>query len=131
MAGTKTKKEVAAPSPMRYLPLMILLALVVFVGAVVGFFLLSPPSLHYPVSQSPGGCVPGTMENCSIGSCGGTSFCLADGTWGGCTWQRVCTPGVRDACIQNGCAYAYKTCNQCGSGYGACAPPNSTVPDSG
>jgi hypothetical protein len=124
MAGRKGKP---APSLMRFLPLAMLLALLIFVGAVVMVYFMSPATgaFHYPVAENESGCAPGTARACSVGICSGMSTCLGDGTWGGCDWQRVCIPGSRAPCIQDGCAYAFKTCNPCGSGYGDCAAPAS------
>ncbi len=130
MARRKTKKApAAARSLARFLPIAILIALVIFVGAVVSVYIISPEqgASHYPLAENASGCVPGQTRSCSVGNCSGTSLCLVDGTWGGCNWQRVCTPSSRLPCLQAGCAYAYKVCNPCGSGYGACSaqPPTS------
>lgn len=132
MAGRKTRKEAAQPFG-RYLPIAILIALLIFVGAVVAIFFSSPePGIfHYPAAENASGCVPGQVEGCSVGRCSGMSTCLQDGTWGGCNWQRVCIPGSRAPCLQNGCAYAYKECNQCGSGYGDCNASKPATSDAG
>jgi hypothetical protein len=133
MARRKTKKAPAAPSLARFLPIAILIALVIFVGAVVSVFFMSPEPgvFHYPLAENATGCIAGQARNCSVGGCTGTSLCLEDGTWGSCNWQRVCTPGSTLPCLQDGCAYAYKTCNPCGSGYGDCNASRPATSDTG
>jgi hypothetical protein len=79
-----------------------------------------------PSSPSSGGlCTEGQTQACSIGSCSGVSRCI-NGVWSGCRWDTVCTPGTKVPCLSNGCVYAVKECNQCGTGYTDCFLPNST-----
>ena len=102
-------------------PLPLLIIAVLAVVAVYGFFFISPKavSLHYPVDEGPVLCVEGQTKGCTVGPCDGLSTCL-NGRWGPCRWETVCTPGTEAPCTQNGCAYAYKECNECGTGYGPC-----------
>ncbi|MDD5339922.1 MAG: hypothetical protein PHV13_01595 [Candidatus ainarchaeum sp.] len=126
MARKKGGKAAGKPQFARLLPLAILAALVVFVGAVLTVFFSSPaPGVFQYPAEEQAGCVQGTARACSVGNCTGTSVCLEGGTWGSCKWVRVCTPGARMACLQDGCSYAYRECNPCGSGYGSCTVPGN------
>ncbi len=120
-------EKAAAPSIVRFLPIAILAALVVFVGAVVVVFFTSPEPgvFHYPLEENLAGCMPGQARGCTVGNCSGTSLCLEGGTWSGCRWEHVCAPGARIPCLKDGCSYAYRDCNACGSGYGDCTVPSS------
>ncbi len=102
------------------LPLLIIAALAVI--AAYTFFFVSAPAvnLHYPSEDKAERlCSEGQIRNCTVGGCTGVSTC-ASGRWGGCKWEMVCTPGIRAPCLNNSCVYAYKECNECGTGYGPC-----------
>ncbi|MFH0737840.1 MAG: hypothetical protein V1827_04235 [Candidatus Micrarchaeota archaeon] len=64
-------------------------------------------------------CTDGEKRACTIGACSGISAC-SGGAWGGCSWERICEPGSRELCIQDGCAYALKECDGCGTSWGPC-----------
>ncbi|MFZ5501488.1 MAG: hypothetical protein ACOY58_06220, partial [Candidatus Micrarchaeota archaeon] len=66
-------------------------------------------------------CASGETRSCQSGSCAGTSTCI-QGVWSGCRWERICTPGIHEPCIEQGCAYALRECNECGTGWGECLP---------
>lgn len=113
------------PSAMRFLPLGLLALLVLTVAVVMAVFFGSSESgvVHYPPSgQQQAACQPGQARPCAVGNCSGTSACLGDGSWGGCTWAHSCEAGSRIPCLRDGCSYAYRECNPCGSGYGECVP---------
>ncbi|MFH1785812.1 MAG: hypothetical protein ABH842_05270 [Candidatus Micrarchaeota archaeon] len=67
-------------------------------------------------------CTENSTQYCSVGSCSGLSTCH-NGIWSSCQWEKVCTPGFKTMCIENGCAYAIKECNECGTSFGQCLPP--------
>jgi hypothetical protein len=67
-------------------------------------------------------CEDNQTHACTSGSCNGTSTCV-DNSWSSCTWEKICVPGSRAMCIEDGCAYAVKECNECGTGYGPCGLP--------
>lgn len=113
------------PSVVRFIPLGLLALLVLTVAVVMAVFFGSPgPGVaHYPSSgQQQAACQPGQARSCAVGNCSGTSACLGDGIWGGCTWAHSCEAGSRIPCLRDGCSYAYRECNPCGSGYGECVP---------
>ncbi|MFN7991888.1 MAG: hypothetical protein U0R44_07075 [Candidatus Micrarchaeia archaeon] len=102
------------------LALMMLLALVALVACTV--ILTSgggSPGKTVGDSDRPRFCHEGDTQFCTIGSCSGQSACI-NGVWSGCRWARVCTPGERIPCLKNGCAYAVKECDTCGTGFGEC-----------
>jgi hypothetical protein len=104
----------------------IALLLIIALAAVLAVPFLSPASPPGPGSgnaSAPVLCKDGQTRACSAGSCGGVSTCVG-GVWSGCKWPRVCVPGSKVSCIQNGCAYAFKECDECGSGYGPCIMPS-------
>ncbi len=70
-------------------------------------------------------CSGGDTRNCMKGPCEGTQSC-ADGRWGTCIVERICEPGEAVPCAKNGCASAYKICNDCGTGYSECIGRNET-----
>ncbi|MEW6722800.1 MAG: hypothetical protein AB1324_06060 [Candidatus Micrarchaeota archaeon] len=67
----------------------------------------------------PESCRDGETRPCSVNACAGTSVC-AGGSWSGCTWEQKCVPGAKVSCIREGCVYAFRECDDCGSGYGEC-----------
>ncbi len=75
--------------------------------------------------SAPKYCQDGQTQACSAGSCSGVSTCI-NGVWSGCKWATACTPGARVPCLSNGCVYAVKECNSCGTGYTDCFLPNAT-----
>ena len=98
-----------------------------FMGLVLAYSVLislpSPaPAAPEPFDRGAGACVSGTTKYCAVGSCSGVSTCVG-GVWGGCRWETRCTPGSRASCLDGGCSYAVKECNECGTGYGACFNP--------
>ncbi len=72
-------------------------------------------------------CADGQTQQCTAGACSGVSTCIG-GVWSGCKWPTSCIPGARVPCLSNGCVYAVKECNSCGTGYGECFLPNATAP---
>lgn len=131
MAGRKGPAPGKPPSAqppafVRFIPLALLFLLIAIVGAVTAVFFLGPGAgvFHYSDGKpSYDFCHPGSSLPCAVGNCTGRYVCLADGTWGDCTWARACVPGSRIPCLDNGCAYAYRECDPCGSGYGECVLP--------
>lgn len=67
-----------------------------------------------------GYCKDGQTQYCRLGNCSGESVCMG-GAWGGCRWDRTCTPGTKATCLKNNCPYGLKECNECGTGYGPCS----------
>lgn len=114
------------PAFTRFIPLALLLLLIAIVGAVTVVFFMGPEPgvFHYSDGKpSYDFCHPGSSLPCTVGNCTGRYLCMADGSWGGCTWARTCVPGSRTPCLDNGCAYAYRECDACGAGYGDCITP--------
>ena len=80
-----------------------------------------------PAAPQGGICSEGQTQACSLGSCSGQMRCI-NGVWSGCRWDTICTPGSRVPCLSNGCVYAVKECDSCGTGYTACFLPNGSAP---
>ncbi|VVC01339.1 Uncharacterised protein [uncultured archaeon] len=71
-------------------------------------------------------CQGGENRSCIVGSCQGMQHCF-DGFYGDCGLPpRICDPGERIGCSIDGCHFGYATCNECGSGFGACLPRESS-----
>jgi len=108
------------PLPLVFLFLLILtlayIVYVVFVPEAVSV----PGDTHRALY-----CTDGERRACTAGSCSGISTCVG-GSWGGCDWQKVCEPGSRELCIKDGCAYALKECDECGTSWGPCQGVNSS-----
>ncbi|NYZ76783.1 hypothetical protein H0O02_00520 [Candidatus Micrarchaeota archaeon] len=107
-----------------HLPLLFL----VFVSLAFALLLagmLSQGRIKEETEQPPGECAMGQIGSCMKGPCNGTQACV-NGTWGRCMVKTVCTPGVREPCIRDYCASAYKICNECGTGYGPCIGMNGS-----
>lgn len=88
------------------------------IAYIVFFASAQPLELHYPVEKPPI-CEDGQKKSCMVDNCTGTSIC-EDNSWSVCSWERVCDPGSRIACVENGCAIGYRECNECGTGYSPC-----------
>ncbi len=86
---------------------------------------VAPTAAVTPHPDQPA-CKDGQTQYCTLGNCTGFSTCIG-GYWGGCRWDRTCTPGSRTPCLKDNCPYAIKECNECGTGYGPCGGLNSTV----
>ncbi len=71
------------------------------------------------VDAAPGDCTPGQTRDC--GNCG-TSTCTAQGTWGPCEGQGVCSPGdVQQGGPCGNCGHYEQTCTrQCQWGPAQC-----------
>ncbi len=112
-------------SPLVLLFILSLAAIIVF--AI--YISWGPPAAagSEPGQSAPRYCRDGQTQACSAGSCSGLSTCI-NGIWSGCKWGTVCTPLSRVPCLSNGCVYAVKECNSCGTGYGDCFLPNATAP---
>ncbi|MFH0884841.1 MAG: hypothetical protein V1861_03970 [Candidatus Micrarchaeota archaeon] len=78
-----------------------------------------------PPSTAQHACKDGQTQYCKLGNCSGFSMCTG-GVWGGCRWERICSPGSMATCLENNCPYALKECNECGSGYGPCIGINAS-----
>lgn len=104
--------------------IFVILALIIAYAAYLGWGPSVQPSQQ---TQDTGTkfCKEGDTRTCASGSCQGVSRCL-NGVWSGCRWDTVCTPGQRVPCLSNGCVYAVKECNSCGTAYTECFLPNST-----
>ncbi len=100
-------------------PLLIIAALLLVIVYALFFAPTITIGLHYPVEGGQETCTEGQTQSCRVGACTGISTCTG-GSWGGCKWKTVCTPGTKAPCTLQGCAYAYKECNECGTGYGPC-----------
>ncbi len=100
------------------------LAAIILYAAYLG---MAPPSSQGAGQgqSAPKYCRDGQTQACSTGSCSGVSSCI-NGIWSGCKWDTLCTPGARVPCLSNGCVYAVKECNSCGTGYGDCFLPNTS-----
>lgn len=85
----------------------------------------SPPPAPGTLPGTQPACKDGLTQYCTVGNCSGLSTC-AGNAWGGCKWERVCTPGSKVPCLKNNCPYALKECNECGTGYGSCVGGNSS-----
>ena len=97
--------------------------LVFFILLAYIIMLVTSPT-QLPVEDqlsSPFLCADGEVRPCASGDCEGTSTCVK-GVWGGCRWEQVCAPGLREPCIIQGCAYAVRECNECGTGWSECHP---------
>ena len=70
-------------------------------------------------------CTEGTNMSCTLGTCTGYRVCES-GEWSECRFERICVPGSVAPCIENYCAVGYKTCNECGTGYGECIGLNES-----
>ncbi|MBI5224041.1 hypothetical protein HY990_06505 [Candidatus Micrarchaeota archaeon] len=93
---------------------------------VYGFSLSRPQfKVSFTDQASAPSCLDGQKQYCRVASCSGFSTCVG-GTWGGCEWVKVCNPGERIPCLKEGCSYAYKICNECGTEYGSCTGFNQT-----
>jgi hypothetical protein len=104
----------------RYLPLVIIGIMVVFLAALIYPSLNLGSQNIVPISLNPSPlCKDGMSQSCSVGSCGGVSTCTS-GSWSGCVWQHMCIPGQKVDCLNQGCSFGYKVCNECGTGYGQC-----------
>jgi hypothetical protein len=106
--------------------LLVLLALALAFGYLFTSSAFQPAQ-GVPDSGAPAGagiCQDGQARPCVVGNCSGQSTCVG-GAWGGCKWERVCTPKTSVPCINGSCAYAIRTCNECGTGYGPCAGINA------
>jgi hypothetical protein len=105
------------------IPLIMLLGLAI----ILAYGLLAPKltvTLAPPSGPlAPAACAEDQSRQCFVGNCSGVSTCI-NGAWSGCRWERVCTPGSRSTCLKDGCAYAVKECNGCGTGYGPCLGSN-------
>jgi len=74
-----------------------------------------------PVNTST--CIDGTNQTCNAGKCDGVRVCK-NGKLGNCFVIKNCVPGAKISCGPHGCATGYKTCNECGTGYGECVEPD-------
>jgi hypothetical protein len=92
---------------------LILVILIVYVAASV------PQEQEEEPQEEIKECEDGETRDCMKGPCNGTQSCVA-GSWGECIIERVCEPGEVVPCTVDSCAYAYKVCNDCGTGYGPC-----------
>lgn len=104
---------------------IIALAVIIAYAAYLG----SGPAVAPQSQPAPGSssriCQEGQTQPCSTGTCPGVSRCI-NGVWSGCRWDTICTPGTRVPCLSNGCVYAVKECDSCGTGYTECFLPNGT-----
>ncbi len=112
----RKKKAAKGSSAKSYIPVLLVIGLLAVLSIIL--FPSSSPT-EPPVSDAVPGCSEGQTRPCSAGSCTGIATCL-DGIWTGCRWEKICIPGIKAPCIYGGCAYAYKECNECGTGYGEC-----------
>ncbi|MEW6036121.1 MAG: hypothetical protein AB1529_05900 [Candidatus Micrarchaeota archaeon] len=108
------------------LPLALLAALLLFLALGLlfggGSRSISPEE---PAPSKPSVCRDGQTQYCSSGGCSGASTCIG-GVWSGCKWEQVCTPGSRVPCTKEGCFYAVRECNACGSAWGPCTGVNAS-----
>jgi hypothetical protein len=81
----------------------------------------SPPPVAPPKEEvkPPPVCEGNATISCVLGKCDGVRACR-NGRWADCYVPSVCVPGSNVSCSENGCAKGYKTCNECGTGYGSC-----------
>lgn len=100
-----------------------LLSTIVYVFYYVPSLSLQKASGNYQVndsiSEKKSVCTDGQDTTCKTGSCDGIKTCKS-GQWTECFLVKVCLPGTNTSCNENGCAVGYKTCNDCGTGYGEC-----------
>jgi hypothetical protein len=67
-------------------------------------------------------CTGNETRDCIVNGCDGYQPCR-DGRFAACRKnKRVCKPGTRIGCSLDRCRFGYKTCNECGTGYGPCEP---------
>ncbi len=92
-----------------------MLVLCVFVVAFVFFMQPEEDEVPQPAKL----CSENETRQCMVGNCSGEQRCI-DGRWTSCRVKMICVPGSKVPCATYGCAYGYKTCNECGSGYGEC-----------
>jgi len=98
-------------------PLLFILLSLLFVASIFIFF--KPTLAIQSDDVLTLNCSDGQIRNCTIRGCPGSSVCV-EGEWHGCKWDTICSPGSIEPCLSYGCAYAYKVCNECGTGYGQC-----------
>ena len=68
---------------------------------------------------------------CTLSGCPGTQTCY-NGVYGSCVLpKRVCVPGRSIGCSSDSCKFGYMKCNECGTGYGPCTPPENPAPGGG
>lgn len=107
-----------------FFPLIVIFAFLILI--IVGFLFANSGKFSLSSdSSSSASCVDGQTRYCSISGCSGVAKCI-NGAFRGCEWEKICTPNERVPCTIEGCAYAYRTCNSCGNGYGACLPFNES-----
>jgi len=123
IVGTPRKPAAGAAKPnfLKYTPLVLMLGLL----AILAYALLFAPGageFQYPKEDELQRCTENQTRTCQVGGCVGLQTCF-EGEWSGCSWKRICTPGIKTPCLKQGCAYAYQECNPCGTGFGPCLTP--------
>jgi hypothetical protein len=119
----KAKKARAEPAGLKRIslgldPKTLVVAVLVLIAAIL---LLS----YHPSKTAETGnadkpvCKDNENKTCFVGKCSGSIYCRS-GEWSTCIVDRICVPGSTKPCVENYCAYGYKTCDECGTGYGQC-----------
>lgn len=73
-------------------------------------------------------CSAGEARNCTLNGCPGTQKCY-NGAYSSCVLpKKTCVPGRKIGCSSDSCKFGYMTCNECGTGYGECLPPENQTP---
>ncbi|MBI5046630.1 hypothetical protein HZC07_02765 [Candidatus Micrarchaeota archaeon] len=127
MTRRKNDLEESESNPDRNKTKIIIGVLVIVLGAVLVFALGSgvkneKPNLNITALEQTKGCVEGQIKNCIVGSCSGQTSCIG-GSWSVCSLKQACTPGSTVPCLKQGCSYAFKKCNVCGTDYEQCVTP--------
>ncbi len=110
---------------MKNIPLFFLVFAVLAAVVLIAYVAMGLAEQEEEPLQEKKECSGGETRNCMKGPCEGTQSC-ADGRWGTCIVERICEPGEAVPCAKNGCASAYKICNDCGTGYSECIGRNET-----
>jgi len=118
--GKGKVKTLKNPAPMIFAGILVLF----LISMALIFYAPAPPP--QPAEKlPPPACMDGQTRSCTTGGCSGIATCK-DGKWWGCRWNQTCRPGARAPCLNdNGCSYAVKECNDCGTGYGPCMGPDT------
>ena len=95
------------------------IAAAVVLSALVIVFLFFMPPMEEVIPEPEPICENGETKTCFAGNCRGEQVCIS-GRWSACRLHMICIPGSKAPCIEFGCVSGYKTCNECGTGYGEC-----------
>lgn len=107
-------------SVIRFLP--VLLFFILFVSFFYIFFYqrgTEVPIISFQNTIQEKECEEGEIATCVKDGCDGTMECI-NGKFSSCSIEKICVPGSKIGCAMDSCTTGYKTCNECGTGYGEC-----------